>query len=112
MGKNDKEKMMLSEWGIKNFSNDIFSQIDTEKKSYFVRRTDELYIREYAFETLPEVMKEINALWENDEMMEEIKRIIGVAAMKNKPVRTVEKKQQEDGQVDKEERLPAFIYNF
>lgn len=112
MKKNEKEKQMLYEWGTNNSSEDIFMQIDYVKNSYFQKRIDHTYIKEYSFETLLELMEELNVLWENDEKMESIKKVVGVAAMKNKPVKTEKEKEQIKDQPKQEEKLPVFIYNF
>lgn len=112
MNKNEREKQMLYEWGMKNCAEDFFGQIDKTKESYFLKKPDSSYVREYAFETFPEVMEELNMLWENDGTMEQIKKVIGVAAMKSKPVRRDEEKERVKEQTDQGEKLPVFIYNF
>ncbi len=116
MEKNEKEKQMLYEWGKTNGADYHYPEIEQEKKSYFVQREVEeaegAYIREYGFETLPELMKELNALWENEKVTESIKKAVGIAAIKNKPVEIIHKPILEDKKDKKEDRLPAFIYNF
>lgn len=112
MDKNEREKKMLYEFGVENCKQYHFQEIDEKKESYFLKRKEDSYIREYAFETLPEFMEELNTLWNDDEMMERIKKVIGVAAIKNKPIKKIREKIEEEGQEDKEEKLPAFIYNF
>ena len=112
MDKNEREKKKLYEFGVENCKRYHFQEIDKTKESYFIQREEESYIREYKFETLPELMNELSTLWNGDEMMEQIKKVIGVAAMKNKPVKKSQKKTEGEKQEDKEEKLPAFIYNF
>lgn len=112
MDKNEREKKMLYEFGVENCQRYHFEEIDKKKESYFIKREEDSYIREYAVETLPELMKELNTLWGDDEMMGRIKKVIGVAAMKNKPVKKAQEKTGGEKQEDKEEKLPAFIYNF
>ncbi len=111
MGKSDKEKEMLYEWGINHYSDSIFSQSDHRKDSYFQQRTESSYCREYTFETLPELMEKLNILWKNDEAMENIKKVIAASAMKNKPMADAGNGQgkSQDGL---EEKLPIYIYNF
>lgn len=111
MQKSEREKQMLYEWGI-NHHRDIFMQMDNVKESYFQQRTSNSYIKEYSFETLSELMEELNALWGNGEEMESIKKVVGVAAMKNKPVKIENKEEQVETQLKQEEKLPTFIYNF
>jgi len=115
MNKNEKEKKMLYEWGIRNHSFDCFLAQDKTVDSYFIDRENKQssYIKGYGFETLPEFLKELDALWGDNEMMTEIRKIVGIAAIKNKPSRTMQKK-SEGGkrQNDTEDKLPTFIYNF
>lgn len=119
MNKNEKEKKLLYEWGVQNTEKYCFDDIDKGKKSYYVKRDDDMksYIKEYGFEILPELMTELDALWGDDEVMNQIKRVIGIAALKNKPLKAVagdtgmddsEKKSSKET----EDKLPAFIYNF
>lgn len=113
MEKNEKEKQMLYEWGKTNGADYHFPEIAQEKKSYFVQREVEgSYIREYGFETLPEFMKELNALWENEKVTEPIKKAVGIAAIKNKPVKVTQKTVEINKKEEGEDKLPAFIYNF
>lgn len=112
MDKNEREKKLLYELAMENGGQYHFQQIDKMKESYFIQRQEDTYIREYAFETLPELMNELNALWNQDGIMEQVKRVIGVAAMKNKPVKTVKDKSEMESREDKEEKLPVYIYNF
>ena len=86
--------------------------MEQEKKSYFVKRQDSSYMREYGFETLPEIMEELNSLWVNDEMMESIKKVVCVAAMKNKPIAESGGKKDGENTKKSEDELPVFIYNF
>lgn len=113
MGKNNKEKQMLCEWGMKNCSGDIFTRPDPEKESYFLERPDDVYLREYQFDTLPDIMGELEALWMNDEIMDDgIKKVIGIAAMKNKPIGMAEEGKPGKDQEGQNEKLPMYIYNF
>lgn len=113
MEKNDKEKQMLYEWGKANGASYHFPQIDKAEKSYYIRReTEDSYIREYGFETLPELVKELDTMWGNEEAMQSIKKVVGVAAIKNKPVEVIQKSIEKDKKDEREDRLPAFIYNF
>lgn len=114
MGKNEKEKQMLYEWGVENNYNYSFYNFDVNKKSYFVKRQEDSYICEYGFKTLPEMIEKLNILWKNDEAMEPVKKIVGVAAMKNRPLEEVEKIEKKEGRGEEEPEsiLPEFIYNF
>lgn len=106
MDKNAREKEMLHEWGIKNKGNYDFQKMDKCKDSYFIKRegNEELYIREYTVETLSEMMKELDVMWCTDEIMDQIKKAVGVAALKNKPDKIPAREEKN--------KLPEFIYNF
>lgn len=116
MGKNDKEKQMLYEWAKTNGIDFHFPDIDLNRESYFIQRGTEngsnSDIQEYGFETLPEFMKELDLLWQDEKLTESIKKVVGVAAIKNKPMKV---KQETVEIINKEEpqgKLPEFIYNF
>lgn len=117
MDKNNREKEMLYQWAKANSGDFCFQEIDRSKESYFMQRNFDVdsgqYIREYAIETLPEFMKELDTLWRTDEIMCQVKKIIGVAALKNKPVKL--EKQEESGleyKTELKDKLSVFIYNF
>lgn len=113
MEKNQKEKQLLYEWGIKNSRNYHFQKADRLRESYFIKRQNDSYIREYAFETFPEFMKELDSLWSGDENMEPVKKAIGVAVIKNKPVTdSANPELHEENKNNVKDELPAFIYNF
>lgn len=117
MDKNSREKNMLYQWAASNSTSYRFQEIDKTKESYFMQRTGDAdsnqYIREYAVESLPELMKEIDALWGADEVMCQIKKAIGVAALKNKPVRLGSGEEtRAENKTESKDKLPAFIYNF
>lgn len=122
MDKNDKEKQMLYEWGRKNSDNEQFQAVDKNRESYFLQREEGisagLYIREYGFETLPEFIQELDVLWGDGEVMEQIKKTCAVAAMKNEIVERVflsdakELLCKTETKQDREDKLPMYIYNF
>lgn len=112
MDRNEKEKNMLLEWAERNNEVYQFTRIAKEKKSYFIERQEEPYIREYGFETLPELFHEMDCMWKNEQYMEEIRKVIGVAALKNKPSEDMHGQEEINPTADKEDILPEFIYNF
>lgn len=116
MGKNDKEKQMLYEWAKTKGIDYHFQDIDLNRKSYFIQRGMEdgsnSYIREYGFETLPEFMKELNILWKNEKVTESIKKAVGVAVIKNKPVKVKQETVETINKEEPQDKLPVFIYNF
>lgn len=112
MDKNQKEKQILYEWGKENDQKYSFLRADKRKDSYFIKRQDNSYIREYAFETLPQLKEMLNSLWCNDETIESIKMAVAVAAMKNKPIKSFVRTDNEDRKSKLDDELPVYIYNF
>lgn len=114
MGKNNREKEMLYQWAKVNDKSFCFQEIDKSKESYYGKRNygeeSGQYIREYAIESLPDIMKELDILWSTDEIMCQVKKIVGVAVLKNKPLNQEELKEKH--KKDLNDKLPVFIYNF
>ena len=111
---NQGEKDRLYQWACDNHSKELeekyFTKIDRKCKSYFEKRSyQDLYYIEYSYQTMPEIKSELDAMWENDDVMENIEKVVLVASMKNKP--KLEKELGED-QNERMEQLKPFIYNF
>lgn len=113
MDKNQKEKEFLCNWHEKVKSDGgsyNFPGIDTDAESYFVRREESEYLKEYNFETLPQIKSELDKMWEGQDYMQEIIKPVLTAAMKNKPT---EEQKINDGDVNSKcGEIPVFIYNF
>ena len=112
MDKNKKEKQILYEWGKENSQKYPFLWADKKKDSYFIKRQDNSYIREYTFETLPHLKEMLNSLWSDDERIESIKMVVAVAAMKNKPIKNFVRTDNEERKSELDDELPMYIYNF
>lgn len=118
MDKNETEKKKIKEWGLRNYQQYQFLEIDKEKESYFIEMEKKPYIKEYGFETLPQLMEELNNMWGDYEVMEQVKKIVGVAAMKNKILHDSFKEYSESTEVNdrekmnEQDKLPRYIYNF
>lgn len=112
MDKNEKEKNLLYEWGVTNCFNYSFPQIDKDLESYFLSKKGNSYLKEYSFGTLPELMNILELLYENNEIMLQILKVVGVAAIKNKPIKIMQQETGEENKKHLENGLPAFIYNF
>lgn len=120
--KNEREKRTLYEWGVQNGLHYRFTQTEKERTSYFIKRESgkEPYIREYGFETLPQIEEELDALWGTDKTMGLMKKVVGIAILKNKPckINAEYKKEDEgnrerpDGKWEAENGMPTYIYNF
>lgn len=121
LDKNSREKKMLYEWGTRNCEAYHFQEKNENEESYFTPKLEERssYIMEYGFETLPEVAKALDDLWGSSELMAEIKKVVEVAALKNKPAKqsklkddNLEIRKEIPKSKTSEDKLPAFIYNF
>lgn len=112
MDKNQKEKQILCEWGKENSQKYSFLKADKKKDSYFIKRQDSAYIREYSFETLPQLREMLDFLWHGDEAIESIKMAVAVAAMKNKTINTIVKTDNGERKSELDDELPEYIYNF
>jgi len=113
MDKDKREKDLLYQWGIEHTENYQFQSIDKSKESYFIERKEEEYIKEYGFETVPELYGELAKIWDLDNCMDGVEKIIAVAAMKNCPSEVEKTIQSQNSDLPKEkEKLPMYIYNF
>lgn len=83
-------------------------QVKLNHRSLYKR----IYIREYGFETLPELINELNVLWKNDEVMEQIKTVVGISAFKNEPSEAILEEAKADSRESVEGKLSVFRYNF
>ena len=112
MDRNCKEKSLFAEWA-KNSQGDYFMPAQ-DTGSYFVKRIQTEYIREYSLETVPELRDELEALWDGNKNMESVLTAVLAAAIKNKP-----RGQERAGTAENiskvseiKEELPMYIYNF
>lgn len=120
MDRNDKEKRMLYEWGKQNSDSGQFQGIDRDRQSYFIPRdgNTSAYIREYGFETLPEFMQELEAMWGDEPVLEQMKKICAVAVMKNEIIggmpayETKEVPGNSETKQNRKDKLPMHVYNF
>lgn len=93
-----------------------FQIIDKGIKSYFITRKDNDYYMKYDFNTLPELKEILDNLWKNNPDMQNIIKVLLVAALKNKPQDIDEKvaeksiKNIEDSYSS--DKLPEYIYVF
>lgn len=82
-----------------------------DKESYFIKREESSYIREYGFQTLPDLKAELEKMWSMDETMQKCMQPVLIAAIKLKPADGVV---NDDCHPQKrnDEKLSPFIYNF
>ena len=94
-----------------SYRHNYYTQMDDAKESYFIKRDELPYIREYGFETLPELEEELNQMWNEDPVMLECMKVVLVSALKLKSQDAGEDYVQHSKEHG-EEKLPAYIYNF
>ncbi|MDE7177494.1 MAG: hypothetical protein K2O59_06720 [Lachnospiraceae bacterium] len=110
MDKSQNEKDKLYEIAC-GFQKNYYTGSDCTEESYFIKRVEESYIREYGFETLPELKDELKKMWDEDAVMQECMQTVLVSALKLKPVEGKDGETRNCGE-DKSEKLPGYIYNF
>lgn len=110
MDKSRKEKDGLYDIACRH-QRDYYTENIDIKESYFIKREEEPYIREYGFETLPELKKELELMWKEDIVMQECIQTVLVSALKMKPTAEVEGEPLHT-EKNKSEKLPGYIYNF
>jgi len=105
--KNNFEKEKLYQWAC---DNDDFREVLKDKNvdSYFEIKDHENYLREYKIENAKDVRLLVEELCNTNRRYEDIKKVITVAALKNR----VEQNNREVGNDEYQEALPTFIYNF
>ena len=107
---NEQDKQKLYAWACEYKGESCFLPIDTYCESYYIARGEEAYLKEYSYETLPEVQKELENYWKNEEYMLEIVPVVAMAAIKNKSCKGEQNKKNQI-QSNKAQIKP-FIYNF
>lgn len=113
MDKCERERALLEEWAKRNACRYQIPQSDAASETYFVPVSDSNGIREYNIDTLPDIREELENMWHDDMHMQEIIKIVGVAAMKNKPKNISFDRRDECRNSDStQEQLMPFIYNF
>lgn len=105
------EKQKIYEWASRNEEvKYCFSKPDSEQESYYTPyRGAESYLLNYDFETLPELRKLIETYSEKDIQLQDIQKVLLVAAMKGKV--QVEDEKTIDT-IKKQKELKEYIYVF
>lgn len=106
------EKAKLYQWACdchtKELEERYFIMTDEKCGSYFEKRSHQtVYCKKYVFQTMPELRSELNAMWEDDDVMKQIEKTVLVASMKNKL-----RVQRTDKRDDDDEKIAPFIYSF
>lgn len=112
--KNKREKDCLLEMARRQeLDRNCFALPEKNIDTYFLERKDDAYLKEYGFETVPQLRELLQKEVGFDEKQEELLKMITVAAFKNQVQRDKDMDKKEDTAVRAEakEVLPAFIYN-
>lgn len=112
-----KEKEILYKWGsmyhTDMLTNSIFLPIDQDADSYYIRRENlEAYLREYEFQSLPQLKTELIKMWKNEEYMNTIIKTVLASALKNRIEINMENENNAAGTNKEADELPQYIYNF
>lgn len=105
------EKELILAWVENNYSEkrkaEIFGESNSQE-SYYLERVNDHCIEEYAFDTVVELKNQLEELWAEDDVMQEI--ILPVAGSCFKEHVNNEKRKD----ITKEEykELPEFVYVF
>lgn len=108
MDKCKREKDKLYEYASM-VSQNYFVQNESDTDSYFFKREECSYIREYGFESVQELKEELNHMWDQDEIMQQCIQTISIAAIKMKPNEEIEDESKDTKNI--KEKLPSYIYN-
>lgn len=108
MDKIRREKDRLYEIACVNQKNYYTCKVGCND-SYFINRDNDVYIREYGFNELPDLKEELYGMWNQDETLQSCIQPVLVAAFKLKPMDKVEELSKE---LSFSEKLPSYIYNF
>lgn len=113
MDKNRLEKDKLYQWAceysIKDRTENIFTPINKEIKSYWKHIENREYIQEYKPDTANDMKEIFSALWADDEILKQVETICTVACMKNK---NQTDKSEQIAYETKEKQLKPYIYEF
>lgn len=108
----EKEYLYKLNISISDELSESFRLVDTGRKSYFVPQEERNYIMEYYFDTVPQLKESLDELWKEDTYMQSIIKTVVVAAMKNKPMKSIQESVETEKDKEKQNQMPAFIYNF
>lgn len=114
MDKNKREKDRLLEMACRQEPDrSCFTLPEKNVGTYFLERKDNIYLKEYEFETVPQLRSLLQKEAGFDRGQEELLKMITVAAFKNQFRKEVISMENENNAVQAEPReaLPAFIYN-
>lgn len=104
----------LSAWAKKNEDKSIFPVISKAESSYYIdRKSDETYMMEYSFETMPELKTLIEAYSGLTDDPQMLRRLV-VEIMQNRFEDKLEMPVLADSNRDKNVNkvLPDFVYRF
>lgn len=104
----DLEKRKLYEWACKHSEEFHFTEIDKRKDTYYETFDNVDNVCEFGFGSVPELVEELDKLWEGQAVFDFVKKICAVAAFKREPVLEDSSKKEEQGLIE----IPEFVYTF
>lgn len=105
---NEKDMEEFSAWAVKNVNKDIFPKISKEESYYIDRDSEETYMMEYSFSTMPElrgILERYIGLGNNAEML----RKLIIMMYQNKFQNKIERN---NTGINSDKDLPEYIYVF
>lgn len=114
MNVNQSEKDRIYQWACENDTRELqyayFIKFGEECRSCFEKRPYQSgYCREYMFHTMPQLRNELDEMWEDNEIMGQIKKAMLVASMKGK---SREEEKNNGSKEERKEQISPYIYNF
>lgn len=105
----DGEQKRIYSWACESDGTDYLQQDWKEdKNSYFEHFDNAQNIHVYGFDSLRDLINQLDDLWKDEKCMKEILRVCAVSAYRNKPERQTK---QSDSGVESME-IPEFVYVF
>lgn len=104
----DLEKRGLYEWACKHSNVFRFTEIDKSKDTYYEMFDNVDNVREFGFESVPELVEELDKLWMGQPVFDSVKKICAVAAFKRELFLEDSSKKEKQDLIE----IPEFVYIF
>lgn len=114
MNKNQREKDILLQMAdLAARHTGCFTVPERDADTYFVEKTDHDYLREYGFETVPELRNLLQTEMELDNKQDELLlKMMTIAAFKNRNETNNKGGTEEQRDIpERHDTLPSYIYN-
>ena len=103
LNKMEKDKLYL--WSCEK-QESLQEEKSTKKDSYYNKRCESDYLTEYNIENVKDITRVVEELCRINSTYEDIKKVLTIAMLKNKQI------DEKNENVNKQDVLPTFIYNF